>query len=191
MTKEQEEAISRLRKITNRQILYGNKFGITIEGFKELQEDLETVLNMQKEKDAEIEKYKKLLADNLAKNLNDSIKAKHKADTDLEDLNEGWKLELKKKEEELEMYKDMKEIVDYKVTDLLKLKQYDDLKKKAEKQDKIIDLMADHIASAAIVDDTVCAIKCDCETDINEDCTYVKMLNCTKQYFERKATNDG
>lgn len=30
MTKEQEEAISRLRKITNRQILYGNKLGITI-----------------------------------------------------------------------------------------------------------------------------------------------------------------
>ena len=81
MTKEQEEAISRLRKITNRQILYGNKFGITIEGFRELQEDLETVLNMIKEnsaeiqqkntelaeKNAEIEKYKKLLADNLLK----------------------------------------------------------------------------------------------------------------------------
>ena len=59
MTKEQEEAISRLRKITNRQILYGNKFGITIEGFKELQEDLETVLNMLKEKDKEIDKLRK------------------------------------------------------------------------------------------------------------------------------------
>ena len=59
MTKEQEEAISRLRKITNRQILYGNKFGITIEGFKELQEDLETVLNMLEEKGTEINKYKR------------------------------------------------------------------------------------------------------------------------------------
>lgn len=59
MTKEQEEAISRLRKITNRQILYGNKFGITIEGFKELQEDLETVLNMLEEKGTEIDKYKR------------------------------------------------------------------------------------------------------------------------------------
>ena len=159
MTKEQEEAISRLRKITNRQILYGNKLGITIEGFKELQEDLETVLNMLKEnsaeieqkntelaeKNAEIEKYKKLLVDNLAKELNNSIKAKEKANTDLEDLNEGWKLELKKKEEELEMYKDMKEIVDYKVTDLLKLKKYDDLKKKVDKQDKMIDLMAEEL----------------------------------------------
>ena len=58
MTKEQEEAIDRLRKITNRQILYGNKYGITIEGFREVQEDIETVLNMLKEKDAEIEHLK-------------------------------------------------------------------------------------------------------------------------------------
>ena len=56
MTKEQEEVINKLRKITNRQILYGNKFGITIEGFRELQEDIETVLNLLKQKDAEIEK---------------------------------------------------------------------------------------------------------------------------------------
>lgn len=103
MTKEQEEAISRLRKIKNRQILYGNKFGITIEGFKELQEDLETVLNMIKEKNAEIEKYKKLLADNLAKNLNDSIKAKEKADTDLDDLDKGWKVELEKKDKMIDL----------------------------------------------------------------------------------------
>lgn len=103
MTKEQEEAISRLRKITNRQILYGNKFGITIEGFKELQEDLETVLNMLKEKDAEIEKYKKLLADNLARELNNSIKAKEKADTDLEYLNIGWQLELEKKDKMIDL----------------------------------------------------------------------------------------
>ena len=34
MIKEQEEAINRLRKITNRQILYGNKCGIVIEEFK-------------------------------------------------------------------------------------------------------------------------------------------------------------
>lgn len=62
------------------------------------------------------------------------------------------------------------------------------LERKEAKQDKIIDLMAEHIVNSAIVDDTVCAIKCDCETDIREECTYEKMLNCTKQYFERKAT---
>lgn len=61
MTKEQEEVINKLRKITNRQILYGNKFGITIEGFRELQEDIETVLNMLKEKDAEIQKKDRII----------------------------------------------------------------------------------------------------------------------------------
>lgn len=139
MTKEQEKAIR-----------YVNFMSKTIKfdksGFPYGKESLETVLNMVKENDAEIEKYNKLLADNLAKDLNNSIKAKHKADTDLEDLNEGWKLELKKKEEELEMYKDMKEIVDYKVTDLLKLKQYDDLKKKVAKQDKMIDLILEFLS---------------------------------------------
>lgn len=61
MTKEQEEAIDRLRKITNRQILYGNKYGIVIEEFKKLQEDIETVLNMLKEKEAEIAEYKNII----------------------------------------------------------------------------------------------------------------------------------
>lgn len=58
------------------------------------------------------------------------------------------------------------------------------------KKDKMIDLMLEHICNSAIVDDTVCAIRCDCETDINEECTYEKMLNCTREYFERKA-KDG
>lgn len=165
MTKEQEEAISRLRKITNRQILYGNKFGITIEGFKELQEDLETVLNMLKEKDAEIhqkntelaeknaeiEKYKKLLADNLARNLNDSIKAKEKADTDLDDLDKGWKVEL-------------------------------------EKKDKMIDLMAEYISDLDI-DEDICKKQSDnnCD-DINRE---VECKECIKQYFEKQAKEKG
>lgn len=56
-----------------------------------------------KEKDTEIEKYKNLLASNLAKNLNDSLKAKDKADTDLEDLNIGWQLELEKKDKMIDL----------------------------------------------------------------------------------------
>ncbi len=55
------------------------------------------------EKDAKIEKYKKLLADNLAKGLNNSLQAKQKANTDLEDLNEGWKIELKKKDKVIDL----------------------------------------------------------------------------------------
>lgn len=80
-------------------------------------EAIEKVLNMLKEnsaeihqkntelveKNAEIEKYKKLLADNLAKCVNDHIKAKHKADTDLEYLNIGWQLELEKKDKMIDL----------------------------------------------------------------------------------------
>lgn len=65
------------------------------------------------------------------------------------------------------------------------------LQKENKEKDKQIDLMAEHIVSSAIVDDTVCAIKCDCESDILEDCSHEKMLNCTKEYFKRKATNIG
>lgn len=77
--------------------------------------------------------------------------------------------------------------VEYIETVLNMLKEKDT---EIEKKDKMIDLMTEHICNSAIVDDTVCAIKCDCETDINEDCTYEKMLNCTKQYFERKVENE-
>lgn len=54
------------------------------------------------------------------------------------------------------------------------------------KKSKIINEMAEHIVSSAIVDDTVCAVKF-CE--IEKDCTHEKMLNCTKQYFEEKVEN--
>lgn len=42
--------------------------------------------------------------------------------------------------------------------------------------DILINRWAGHIASSVIVDDTVCAIKCDCETDILEDCTHEKNI---------------
>lgn len=90
MTKEQEEVINRLRKITNRQILYGNKFGITIEGFRELQEDIETVLNMLKEKDAEIEKKDKMI-DLMAEYISDldidEDICKKQSDNNCDDIN--------------------------------------------------------------------------------------------------------
>lgn len=192
MTKEQEEAISRLRKITNRQILYGNKFGITIEGFKELQEDLETVLNMLKEKDAEIqqkntelaeknaeiEKYKKLLADNLARNLNDSIKAKEKADTDLDDLNKGWQVELEK-------YKQLYN----KALDDAVITAHDNMKK-----DKMIDLLVNKLNQNCKVFENS-EIK-----EIVEIYEKIKSTSnlrgievrkeCIKQYFERKVEDE-
>lgn len=97
MTKEQE-AIENLENLSE----YGLCYTIN----EKIQEDIETVLNMLKEKDTEIEKYKNLLASNLAKKLNDSIKAKEKANTDLEFLNLGWKTELEKKDEIIDLYID-------------------------------------------------------------------------------------
>lgn len=97
MDKEQEEAIERCKKIIT------TKFNLDYSIDNYDKEAIETVLNMLKEKDLEIEKYKNLLADNLAKNLNDSIKAKEKANTDLEFLDLGWKTELEKKDKMIDL----------------------------------------------------------------------------------------
>lgn len=109
MIKEQDKAIERCNKLIETE--HSNWIGITN------QKAIETVLNMLKEnsaeihqkntelaeKNAEIEKYKKLLADNLARELNNSIKAKEKADTDLDDLDKGWKVELEKKDKMIDL----------------------------------------------------------------------------------------
>lgn len=105
MTKEQEEAIEYLRKL-HPKIYWIKPNGPLLEEDKVLKKAIETVLNMLKEKDAEIEKYKKLLADNLAKELNNSIKAKEKADADLDDLDKGWKIELEKKDKMIDLFID-------------------------------------------------------------------------------------
>ena len=60
MTKEQEEAIERLNRFKAIKVLYGSTFAITIEQLKVLQEDIETVLSMLKEKDTELEKKDKI-----------------------------------------------------------------------------------------------------------------------------------
>lgn len=53
MTKEQE-AIERLNRFKTIKVLYGNTFAMTTEQLRILQEDIETVLNMLKEKDRQI-----------------------------------------------------------------------------------------------------------------------------------------
>lgn len=113
MTKKQEEAIQTMKHWID----YEKQNKDKINKADELIDIQETVLNMLKEnsaeihqkntelaeKNAEIEKYKKLLADNLTKCVNDHIKAKHKANTDLEDLNRGWELELEKKDKMIDL----------------------------------------------------------------------------------------
>ena len=117
--KEQEEAVKFLELHTNfmGKLDKGRCIRIPEENFTKTKESIKTVLNMLKEnsaeiqqkntelaeKNAEIEKYKKLLADNLARELNNSIKAKEKADTDLEYLNIGWQLELEKKDKMIDL----------------------------------------------------------------------------------------
>lgn len=112
MTKEQEEAIENLTDLLKQR----NEKQVEITTY-DLFENIETVLSMLKEnsaeihqkntelaeKNAEIEKYKKLLADNLARELNNSIKAKEKANTDLEFLNLGWKTEIEKKDKMIDL----------------------------------------------------------------------------------------
>ena len=118
ISKEQEEAIKYFEdKIKDVKPEYietyvdGKKYRIEVIPVKmrfdkEEAEKMKIILNMLKEKDAEIEKYKKLLADNLARELNNSIKAKEKADTDLDDLDKGWKVELEKKDKMIDLILD-------------------------------------------------------------------------------------
>ena len=95
MTKEQE-AIERCKSIVrvNKDFLKGNKQTINQEEI----DCIEAVLNMLKEKDKEIEKLKQALARNIAKNITSNMKEKAKAKEDLEMLNQGWQMELEKKD---------------------------------------------------------------------------------------------
>ena len=178
MTKEQEEAIERCNKLIETE--HSNWIGITN------QKAIETVLNMLKEnsaeiqqkntelaeKNAEIEKYKKLLADNY------SIKAKEKADTDLDDLNKGWQVELEK-------YKQLYN----KALDDAVITAHDNMKK-----DKMIDLLVNKLNQNCKVFENS-EIK-----EIVEIYEKIKSTSnlrgievrkeCIKQYFERKVEDE-
>lgn len=184
MITEQDKAIERCNKLIETE--HSNWIGITN------QKAIETVLNMLKEnsaeiqqkntelaeKNAEIEKYKKLLADNLAKNLNDSIKAKEKADTDLDDLNKGWQVELEK-------YKQLYN----KALDDAVITAHDNMKK-----DKMIDLLVNKLNQNCKVFENS-EIK-----EIVEIYEKIKSTSnlrgievrkeCIKQYFERKVEDE-
>lgn len=157
MTKEQE-AIENLENLSE----YGLCYTIN----EKIQEDIETVLNMLKEKDKEIQ---------FLKDINKQEKDRHKQ------AEKSLKGQIKKKDEELKMYKELKDIANSKVTELVKLKQYDDLKKKVDRQDKMIDLMAEALV----------------KVPNNEDNLIIEVINRNleqkkeevKQYFERKVEN--
>lgn len=136
MTEEQEEAIESLEQLINirknkaGQIKYDNCICSTT--------DIETVLNLLKEKGTEINKYKR-------------------------------------KNKELS-------------NQLLKIyKEQDNYNARIEKKDKVIDLMAKYIAD--IDNEDICFEIENKHCDKNMD--YGECEDCIKQYFERKATNDG
>ena len=140
MVKEQEE-LERLEKLKKAKILYGDSLGVTIEGFRSLQRDLGVVLNSIKEKDKEIQ---------FLKDINKQEKDRHKQ------AEKSLKGQIKKKDEELKMYKELKDIANSKVTDLVKLKQYDDLKKKVDKQDKIINKSIRYMEDTFVLEEDKC-----------------------------------
>ena len=92
---EQEKAIENLENLSE----YGLCYTIT----EKIQEDIKTVLNMLKEKDAEIEKLKQALARNIAKNFTSIMKESAKSKEDLEMLNAGWQIELEKKDKIIDL----------------------------------------------------------------------------------------
>lgn len=94
MTKEEEKAIEIVAKYLNFNEICGTR------NFKEA---LETVLNMLKEKDKEIEELKQALARNIAKNFTSSMKESAKSKDDLEMLNKGWQIELEKKNKQIDL----------------------------------------------------------------------------------------
>lgn len=140
MTKDQEETINRLEKLINirknkaGQIKYDNCICSTT--------DIETVLNLLKEKDTEINKYKR-------------------------------------KNKELS-------------NQLLKIyKEQDNYNARIEKKDKMIELMTLFMSNLDI-DEEICKhqVRAFCDNK-PEGVTLDVCAKCIKQYFERKATNDG
>ena len=134
MTKEQEKAIRYVN-------LMSKTINFDKSGFPYGKESLETVLNMLKEKDAEIQ---------FQKDINKQEKDRHKQ------AEKSLKGQIKKKDEELKMYKELKDIANSKVTDLAKLKQYNDLKKKVDKQDNIINESIKYMEDTFVLEEDKC-----------------------------------
>ena len=134
MTKEQEEAIEYLKESV---VIYKNTI-------PKISKAIETVLNMLKEKDKEIEELKQALARNIAKNFTSSMKESAKSKEDLEMLNKGWQIELEKKDKQINLiinavYKRFKAelLLEYGFENEEQFKQYFERKSEEMKQSEI------------------------------------------------------
>lgn len=167
MTKEQDKAIERCNKLIETE--HSNWIGITN------QKAIETVLNMLKEKDAEIEKLRKHNKELLRK-LRNRVKEVKKLQK-----NPNYKAIVTKQgktlEERAEQIKKYKQLYNKALDDAVTT-SHDNMKK-----DKMIDLMAEYISDLDI-DEDICKKQSDnnCD-DINRE---VECKECIKQYFERE-----
>lgn len=91
MTEEEQKAIEELKSTTN---LFNY---VTVFEKDYLIESIKIVLNLMQKQQEEIENYKKILTSTHAQYLNERIEKEKQHEEQLEALNEGWKIELEKK----------------------------------------------------------------------------------------------
>lgn len=157
-SKEQEEAIERLKYLTI-DLKSSKKVNeiVTKEGKFNLVKDLETVLNMLKEKDEKIESLEKTLDKRFIYVTEARTVYARLMSLDKEDIVKN-DLALRN-----EIYQHIED---------------------NDKKDKIIDLMAEYIFQNVDVEEDICnSAYVECTQETAQDIT---CINCIKQYFERK-----
>lgn len=99
----EEEAIERLNRYKTIKVLYGNTFAIHLEQLEQLQNDIETVLNLLEKKNKQI--------DEMAKTINEA----YFEGGDFEEWFENKICKVQKYEDYTYLEKDIKQYFEYKV----------------------------------------------------------------------------
>lgn len=160
----EKEAIERLNRFKTIKVLYGNTFAIHLEQLEQLQNDIETVLNLLEKQKAEIsdlkwknEIYVKSIKshDRYEIELNDEI---------IEKNNKIFELEAKieKKDKESHFIQSELDIANAKIIKL----------------NKMIDLMAEYINDIDVTEDLCEEVVCEEQNECKE---------CIKQHFENEV----
>lgn len=103
---DKEEAIERLNNFKTIKVLYGNTFAMHLEQLKQLQSDIETVLNLIQTQQAEIE-HQKEKRENQKKELS-ILNEKQKEFNKLRNTVNSYKGQFKRQQAEIENYKKQK-----------------------------------------------------------------------------------
>ena len=98
MTEKEKKAIERIEDTIYTHNGYGINHFKKITLYENGIDDMQTILNLIQNLQEEKEKYKRMLAEIHAQSFNNSIAEKKKHEEQLEALNEGWKIELEKKD---------------------------------------------------------------------------------------------